>query len=566
MTYNLTANSPTYDSAAQKFGTGALSSGYGYTTASPISGFPFTVEGWAKSAAIPSQVAVPFGQGNAFWVGVNASGIVAWQIGTGALTTTSTTWPLNAWNHLRIVATASTATLCLNGVAIGTMTNPAALASTDFAVGAYGGEGGSATAAAFPWNGEVDEVALWPTALATSFTPQAAAYAGTEGMVALYHLDGNLTDSTAAQIFAPNNASIFYSPGNWLVQAASAETNTPGAYLQTYFTGSNAPTLSFNTTNDTTPLPQIYVVVDDQAPQLFTLAASISPAMPAATSAWPRHSLRVVFRSMNATADSWSARQASIVLTGIQLSMGAALDPYTPAPLTGIAFGDSITQGWYTLNNSGGSGNLATNSDATLSAPYLMGELLGAEIGIVGFGGQWLLPIPATGGAVVGKLSNNNVPPLSQTFNLLWASQPRSFPANLDFVLINILTNDINNGANAAGIANGFALLLNGLLADTPSTCKIIVMEPYDMATIAPGLVSAVTTAIAAAGSSRVSYLSTTGWIDIAQTNDTVHPYGVMNMELAGRLAAAIRPMLAVAATVAGTVGTAGGLRPPSPK
>jgi hypothetical protein len=187
-------------------------------------------------------------------------------------------------------------------------------------------------------NAFIDEVAIWQTARYTSnFTPSTTAYAGTEGMVALYHLDSNASDSSASNgvSILPNNAGIVHSPYNWTTATFSSTSSiNSGAYFRTLFSGSSV-VLNFNTTANTAPLSEIYYRIDGYEAQspwtVSTVATTIVPAMPSNTTAYPYHFLEVVVKSTSQNINRWNSPSATAVtFTGLTLaSSGTVVAPKT---------------------------------------------------------------------------------------------------------------------------------------------------------------------------------------------------------------------------------------------
>jgi len=91
----------------------------------------FTVELWVYSNALPGYLS-PLYHGavnNAFILNYNTSGnLIARSYGVADLITSSSTLPLNSWNHVAVTRNGTTLTIWLNGVSIGTASN-----STTFA-------------------------------------------------------------------------------------------------------------------------------------------------------------------------------------------------------------------------------------------------------------------------------------------------------------------------------------------------------------------------------------------------------------------------------------------------
>jgi lysophospholipase L1-like esterase len=553
---NLTLTGAGFDTTGEKFGTAALSGGYGIATGSLVTGDPFTLEAWVKLASNPGAIEVAVGSNNAAWFGVDASGHATAIVGTspGTITQNNSTKSIvdNVWHHMALVATSSATTLYVDGVNVSSVSPPQTLTfSTGMAVGCYGITYGNV------WSGEIDEVAIWPSARYTAnFTPPTAPYVGTEGMVALYHLDSNGTDSSAAAVtILPNNAAIVYSPYNWLVSSSGAQTINAGAYFSTIF-ASTSIILTFNVAADSSPVPELWYRIDGWAWTKVELAASLTLTMPADSAAWPQHLLEVVVKSTSEYVTRWSPQDAAVILTGMLLGTGATVTAPTPRQKHMLFLGDSITEGFHAVSNLGSGQNDPDGSDALNGWAYRQRELLGAEVGVAGFGGAGLTQ-GGTGG----------VPAIGSFWNMLWSGQARPFTPSPDLVVINIGTNDGANNASSASIQSAMASLLGAILSTLPNT-RIAVLQPFEgaatymsatqRATVTTGLQAA----IAQVGGA-VTWVPTTGIWTGTDSVDGIHPLGVINL---GTIAPAVASLLApvlfgLASSTPRALGVRGGLR-----
>lgn len=330
--------------------------------------------------------------------------------------------------------------------------------------------------------------------------------------------EATATPTAPDAVFAPNDPNIMFSPYNWLVGSTVAETINPGAYFRTQITGSaTAITLNFDTTGLTAPLPQLKYRVDQGGWQVATIAATVPLAMPTGNT-WGVHNIEVVVKSTASGANRWSPRQASVKLTGITTNGTATRSPISRNGRL-LIYGDSITEGTRTLNSN--ATNDTDRDDSTMGWAYRLGDEVGAEVGVIGFG--------ATG---LSKGGNGGVPSLPTSYNLLWSGQSRSFSPAPTAIVINIGTNDGATDTVAAMIG-----LLNNLLTACPTT-PILVLRPFN-GTQASNLVAAIA---GCSSPSRVTYVDTTGWWSSADASDGLHPYGYVNVaELAPRVAAKVK-------------------------
>lgn len=199
---DLTPSSMTYAAAPSGFGQ-ERTGGYAYSAAvgDTIPSGTFTMEGFITIGA-NSAVCVAISQTRRAWIGCASDGrlIATYYSAAGSdIYINGTTAsgggsnPVisdNVRRHVRLVVTSGGGTLYVNGVSIGSdATAPfAGLGDQKFTIGALFQDG------SFAFTGKVDEVAVWRTAQ-TGASPTAP-YSGTEGMVGLWHLDGNANAAT----------------------------------------------------------------------------------------------------------------------------------------------------------------------------------------------------------------------------------------------------------------------------------------------------------------------------------------------------------------------------------
>jgi hypothetical protein len=264
MTHNLTLTSPIWDTSTEKFGTAALNGGSGVVAGVFPANQIFTVEAWVKIGAATYPAAVAAGSQPWFWMGAETGGHAA--CANAALTTSYNSGVIlnnDIWHHLAYVSTGDSAPLYffVDGVLTntGTTTSSGGNPSTDqLGVLIFGTQ----TAGAFPFPGEIDEIAMWSEAKYTaSFTPPTSPYLGTEAnLIALWHLDSNGNDSATAP---PETISVT-TPG---AQTAGASMTVSGTYTQgpptaldfefdsAGYGAASSPTISGGTWSFTTTAP-----------------------------------------------------------------------------------------------------------------------------------------------------------------------------------------------------------------------------------------------------------------------------------------------------------------------
>ena len=628
MPTNATMSGATYN-ASGKFGQ-SLNGGTGTVPIAllPTSANPWTLGVWVKRATAPSAVVVALGSLGTFWIGVQATGGLAQaRYGTGGTEVTLAT-TVNvcdgAWHYLELDMDPTTGgSFYIDGVLANssatTMTAAGPSRANNIGINFFGGGTNN-------WGGEVDEVAIWNAVQhTTTFTPATSAYTGSEsGLVALYHLDGNGTDSAGAvaatavtmtgpttgtvgvastnftigangvitgtvvvtpsdagaggtftptsvsissasptgtftynaastgakTISVTNNGSltnpsnitytasaasfagfdqtkIVFSPLNWNVGTGTAKTINPGAYFRTIFGGTSC-TLQFDMTGILTPLPQISYRIDGYGAWITTdIAATVALTLPTDTSGWSNnggHLLEVRFKSMTETQLRWVTQTTALNLVGIVLDATKTLALPKTLPKSGIFFGDSITEGCRTVK---ASGTPDLNShDAFLGWAPEVARLLGAEFGIIGFSAQGYLQ-----GGVGG------VPTFPNTYNLLYSGVSRSFTNAPDFIVINQGTND------SGDITSAITTVLNGLIAATPKTTRIVVLRPFKDTTHTTQLQNAIA---ACTTPTRCMFVDTAGFFTTANSSDSLHPFGNEDIShIAPQVANAIQSFVA---------------------
>jgi hypothetical protein len=261
MSNNLVQTSTTiWSTTGQRYGSGCFVSG-GQEAAGvlPVNKI-FRTRVDAKTTNTGTQVCL--GQTGAFWIGQNG-GFAFAQYGTASNITTTVVISDGAWHNFDLRVDASGGALYVDGVLAGTNATANTAATIDIAtnpltVGALGG--------GFQWTGFVDECAISSVVPAAgSFTPAIIANSET-GLLALWHLDSNGTDS--AGVVAPaapgaptigtatassGAASVPFTPGTAGSTSTTGYTVTPyiGATAQSTTSGASSPIAVSGLTNGT---------------------------------------------------------------------------------------------------------------------------------------------------------------------------------------------------------------------------------------------------------------------------------------------------------------------------
>ena len=521
----LTMTATSYDTATPKFGSGALSAGYGMVTFTAPASNTFTWEAWVKLPAAPGQTIIAIGSALAGYVGANAQGQEVCNVASGSTTITGPSLLDGNWHLLDLVGSSSGLTCYLDGSSVGTSTVVQTVpANTTFGVSSMGYYPGAGV-----WSGELDEASMWSVArYSGNFAPPSAAYLGTEtGLVALWHLNGSGVDSANDVVLSPGDPSILYSPFNWSASAPLAMTINAGAYFRTMITGS-ACTLNFDLSTATAPASEIYWRVDGYeagGPWIRTTPGANVPCPPPTDLASvPWHELEVVVKSTSETINRWNtaAPGTAVRLAGVALQPGASVQRPRSAPWSILFYGDSITEGVRTVNQT--ATNDTDRNDATLGWAYRLGQLMGAEVGVVGFG--------ATGLTVGGS---GGVPALPSSYNYIASNVLRTGPAP-DLIVINEGTNDSGSVTSAA------LTVLNALIAQYPDT-PIALLVPFNQTHVSDLQLAAQTCNRPA----LVHLVQTSGILNPANGIDSLglHPTGPNNTGfVAPRLASLLMPIL----------------------
>jgi lysophospholipase L1-like esterase len=539
---NLTLTSPAYDTSGAKFGTAALSGGYGImqsTTGALFgTGNTWTLECWAKRTGAPAALEVVIGSAQTGYIGVDASGHAQ---GSAAGMSTTVNVVDGAWHHLEMSSSSGGLILFVDGVSVATnATATNAPLNQTMGVRTFGDAGASA---GFTFGGEVDETATWNIQRhATGFTPLTAAYTGAEsGLTALWHLDSSGLDSTGAgggsTPIAPNDAAINYSPYNWYANGATEAVswNFCG-HFATLFTGSYCA-LRFDVSSlGATNPPVINWRIDSRAWTRVPIAATVTLTVPSpsGTSSNTYHHLEVFVVSNDNSGNRFGATAASrLRFTGLTLASGAVVLQPVKFTQNVLIFGDSVVEGAQNITTDL-SLPYTQQSDSSLGWAAFQREALGAEIGQVGWGST---------GYTVGAA---DVPNFQTHWNLLATGISRPLTPEPDMVVIN---HGINDGATDITVAA--RTVVNAMLAQWPRT-RIILLNPIVQPTDPQPRANPNTYLQAAAATcndpARVTFLSTLGLYDYSKGSAApgFHPSEANVTALLGRnLANLLRPYLA---------------------
>ncbi|BDI33212.1 hypothetical protein CCAX7_52630 [Capsulimonas corticalis] len=287
---------------------------------------------------------------------------------------------------------------------------------------------------------------------------------------------GSAMDGRAATLVSATDSHIAYSPYNWCQSvAACAQSPNPGAYLKMGFTGTSlAVNLDVSPeTQAPVPVAQYPILrysVDGKAPvttQLTPTTTSISCA--AGLSGGP-HTLRMQLVAGYVFLDFWTPVNV-VRITGFTLDDGAVVCAPSGAdalqPHAALFYGDSITNGDNTVANfKDGVTNATETQDATVGYVQPIAAALGAEYGVVAYGGaSW------DSGA-----ADSHTPGLMTFWQSFDSTHSRLVSGKLSPIPDDIF---VNMGENRGPAAGDVSSLLTSLRAASSTSTNIWIIVPF---------------------------------------------------------------------------------------
>lgn len=329
-------------------------------------------------------------------------------------------------------------------------------------------------------------------------------------------------------LYAPDDASLYYSPFAWQVTSQAASTVNSGSYIKFLCSGT-VLNFHFDVSNMASPPSQIYWTVDNGPKTRSPVLDVVSVAIP---NVFPYHTVELFIKSTTERAERWSATtgETRIILTNIETD--GVLASWIPSDVNILIYGDSITEG--VLTNGGNDGpNDTDHNDATMVYSHVLGPLLGAEVGVIGFGFSGLT-----------HNGSGAVPPLGISWNQLWDGVPRSFSnPKPDLIILNEGTNDgcdvTTPGCVGTDIVADLTAVLKALVAECPNV-PIAVLELFN-----GGQQAHLQAAVKAANSNgNIYYVATDNFYDL-QFGGSLHPTGPNDVaKIAPQIASKLRPLL----------------------
>jgi hypothetical protein len=319
----------------------------------------------------------------------------------------------------------------------------------------------------------------------------------------------------AQTTIAVNNSNIVYSPYNWNVTGGNAIAVNAGAYFRVIFSGTSI-SLTTNTAGMASPYAELTARIDGGGWQVYSLSSG-NPTVAIASGLENRkHLVEVMLKSTGCNA-RWTSPTDVANITSIVLDSAAAV--YAPIRRTKniLIYGDSITEG--TLAGIPTASLGTDQNDVRADYSFALTTAFDAEVGIVGFGGQGMQHNSSCGA----------VPMMTSTWNYVYAGVSRVFSPAPDLVIYNQGQNDGGSGSTA--IAAPMETIVAGMFTAAPAA-KQLALIPFSGASTT-GILLAVSTM----NDARFTYVSTSGWLNVADASDGVHPYGYAHL-------AYIAPML----------------------
>jgi hypothetical protein len=265
---------------------------------------------------------------------------------------------------------------------------------------------------------------------------------------------------------------IAYSPYNWLKSgSAYAQSPNPGAYLKLGFTGTSvAAKLDVSPLSDAKVPPAQYPVVRysvDGGPAVTVQLTPTTSTLPCAKGlAAGKHSLLLQYVAGYVFLDFWTPVNV-LRVTGFDLDPGASTLAPPRSASNALFLGDSITNGDDNIATfTGGITNAVDTQDATLGYPAVVAAGIGAEYGIVAYGGA----------AWDRNAADGHTPGLMKSYSMIDSVHSRLTGGKLSPVPDDVF---INMGENAGPSGDDVPQLLAELRAASSPKTNIFLLVPF---------------------------------------------------------------------------------------
>ncbi len=267
-----------------------------------------------------------------------------------------------------------------------------------------------------------------------------------------------------------NDPNIAFSPYNWYRSGtAFAQTPNPGAYLKLGFSGS-----SIGVNLDVSALQGVpashYPVIRysvDGGPAVTVQLSPTTSSLPCAKGLRPgNHSLLLQYVAGYVFLDFWTPVNV-IRVTGFTLDDGASTVAPMKQPLIALFLGDSITNGDDdTATFANGITNAVDTQDATVGYASVVASAIGAEYGMVAYGGaSW-----------DGRAADGHTPGLMTFATMLDSLHSRLVDGKLSPVPTDIF---INMGENSGPGKGDVQKLLSALRAASSPKTNLFLIVPF---------------------------------------------------------------------------------------
>lgn len=310
--------------------------------------------------------------------------------------------------------------------------------------------------------------------------------------------------------------------GRWGITRDRAVTTTPGAYFEFAFRG-NWATLQFDTTWQNSPMPHLWISVDDGA----MVETQLDRYLRIDALDEGDHVGRVIFKSANEMAHRWyTPLGGSVEFLGYKARQAASLPPDTRKRIEFV--GDSITEG-VLIDAEPGAGGARWffrpyEDDSAASYAWLTARALHMQPLIMGYGGLG-----------VTKGGSGSVPPAYEAYPYCFNGMKIPY-SNPDYIVVNHGAND--RFAEAETYCEGYKKLLDVIALHNPNS-HIVILTPFCGAHEKE--LFSFWQEYRKHCVSMVSFISTTGWIP----PEPLHPNRQSHAIIACRLAEALLDLAA---------------------